>query len=154
MEHGLTGLLVNLQIITLSTKAEGPIPSPSCPFCSFCHPSSTSSEAPLPQGEETQPTLLAHMSQYVLPCYNMRVRDDLRQIAGAGKGCSSGFITYIHFNTSVSGETSKHLLLCSSQPTLTYCPLTCFTLNRHYCPKEHNLKLVQFGGEGNKSGFF
>lgn len=85
----------------------------------------------------------------------MRVRDDLRHVEGAGKCCSFGFTTYIHFNPSFPGETYKHLLLvlCTAYP-LTYCPLIYFTLNRHDCAKEHSLKLVQFFGGKNKSGFF
>lgn len=121
-------------------------PALSAPFAWF--PSFSSSEAPLAQGEGTQPTPQAHTSQYILSHWKMRVRDDLRQMAGEGKSCSFGFTTYIHFNTSVPGETSKHLLLmlCTAYP-LTYCPLIHFVLNRHYCPKEHSFKLVQFRGK-------
>lgn len=123
-------------------------PALSAPFA--CSPSSSVLRTET-QGQGTQPTPQVHTSQYVLPQYRMRVRDDLRKMAGAGKSCSFGFTTYTHFNISVPGETAKHLLLilCTAYP-LIYCPLICFVLNRHYCLKEYSLKLVQFWGKKKK----
>lgn len=90
-------------------------------------------------------------TQYVLPCYRMRVRGDLRQMAAAGKGCSFGFTTNIHINTPVPGDTSKQILpMHRTTHPLTYSPF-CFALNRHYCPKENSLKLVSVLEKKNKN---
>lgn len=149
MEHGLTGLFV--PDYSFEHKSRGSHSLSILPFLLHLH-------ALLPPlvlrllwfkvRELNPPQALTNQ------CFTM-VQDEGQRWLEANARSTQGLFFWLHLLTSTlihwfQGKHTNTSFSCSAQPTLW--PLIYFALNRHYCPKEHGLKLVQFWGKN--SGFF